>query len=673
LSASLVSLIFSYSFIGSVSGQCDSDPNFLCGFNGNNSSVATFPWTSSSTIPYYYPAGPTSGALSSVYNPFFDPGCSSNTNILKFCGVPNPDFQSFDGWEFLHAHLGTPLKGVKHPSFTLYNKHTGILRVFTNLTTATVGQVALIKVGNLGTKKTSLLSAYEDGESHALDQFHRNQLTSPAVNNRNVQDAYRWVYADFKTVYDPCTCTFDTDLLFSVIIVDESSIDAQLSLLFNLNLEATLKGESKVAMGTGKDVVSSILGYGVDGTKYIKDLLGKGDEGSTIKAVTKVLPQIGAGLSIAKMIYSIANPAAPTTTVTKFDGQIRGTIKGAANGTFTGTISNVQYEQDWTIRTPGSSSLPFLAGQRTYYNEPLGVFHVLKAPAVKRKKLDWVSFIEEPETYYAYDREVREQLSCPSRIEYLQNPAAVVCLENLEASYFIKYADGQTEESESFPLSCFRDFHYTCKRGSTNNFKWRNGYVTHSYEDIVIQNIYVKLSGQIVPQNGSSISVRFAELYRVNSSYLPTIDISTNDDFASVTPSSSCGFAFYGSDYSVLAGICNGNAYKQSSGQFLAKKQEEEAKAAEDKAKGDLNVNISPNPVQNALLISYNLPKEESKVSIQVLNINGQVVATILPPTVQAIGEQTLTYNTSELVNGVYMIRVVADESSKVTKMVVAH
>lgn len=73
------------------------------------------------------------------------------------------------------------------------------------------------------------------------------------------------------------------------------------------------------------------------------------------------------------------------------------------------------------------------------------------------------------------------------------------------------------------------------------------------------------------------------------------------------------------------------------------------------------------------MIIRYNLPKEENKVSIQVLNINGQIVATILPTTVQIIGEQTVTYNAVELTNGVYMIRIVSDEANKVTKMVVAH
>jgi Secretion system C-terminal sorting domain len=641
----------------------------LCGLNGNNSSVATFPWTSSSTIPYYYSASATSGALSAVHNPFFDPGCGSNTNILKFCGVPNPDFGPSDGWEFLHAHLGTSSVGVKHPSFTLYNRHTGILRVFTNLTTATPGQVALIKVGNLGTKKTSLLSAYEAGESHALDQFGSVQLQTPAVPNRNVQSGYRWVYADFKTVYDPCTCTLNSDLQFDVIIVNQSSLDAQINLVFNLNQEATLIGESKVAMGTGKDLVSTVLGTGADGAKYVKDLLGKGDEGSTIEALTKVLPQIGAALSIVKMIYSIANPAAPTTTVTKFDGKIRGTIKGAANGFLTGTLTNEQYVETWTIRTPGSSSTPFLPSQATHYNEVLGVFHLLKAPVVTRTKLQF-EYMDDtnPEMQiFTLEKREREQFSCTAPLEYILNPAAYVCLDDLEASYFIEYTDGKTEESESMRWSCFQQFVYKSKRG-INEYYWCA--TPLEYNNAYIKNVYVKLSGQLTPFSGNGTKVTFAELYHINGSTQPPIYLET-PNFSYGIPSS-CNNYYGPPDASAMSNLCYGTTYKQASGQFLAKKQEEEAKAAA-KAKGDLNVNISPNPVQNALLISYNLPKEESKVAVQVLNINGQVVATILPQTVQKIGEQTLTYNATELTNGVYMIRILADENSKVIKMVVAH
>ena len=667
-------MILSCGSINSISAQsfCDPDINVVCGFKGNNNGVTFLPWGSNSQSITYYRQGAngTSGVASTVSNPFFDPGCGNNTNILKFCGVPNPDFSASDGWEFLHAHLGTTSFGVKHPSFTLYNRHTGILRVFTNLTTATAGQVALIKVSRLDNKATSLLSAYEQGESHALDQFHRNQLSAPAVTNRNVLNEYRWVYADFKTVYDPCTCTFDSKLHFEVIIVNSSSIDAQLGLIFNLNLEASLAGESKVTMNTGKDVSTTFLGNAVDATKYVKDLIGTGAEVGGMAALSKALPQVGAAISIIKLLYSVANPASPTTTVTKFDGQIRGSLKGAANGTLTGTITNQQAVEEWTIQTPGSTNLPFSPSQATYYNEPLGVFHVLKAPLVTRTKLKYENLDDvNPEMQiFTLEKREREQFSCTTQIEYALNPAAYACLGDLEASYFIEYTDGKTEESESMRWSCFQQFVYKTKRG-INEYYWCA--TPLEYNNAYIKNVYVKLSGQIIPFSGNGLEVTFAELYHINGSIQPSVSLET-PDFSYAIPSS-CNNLYGPADAGVMANLCNGSTYKSASGQFLAKKQEDEAKALADKEKGHLSINISPNPVQNALIIRYNLPKEDNKVSIQVLNINGQIVATILPPTVQKIGEQTITYNTSDLANGVYMIRVVADESSKVTKMVVAH
>ena len=238
---------------------------------------------------------------------------------------------------------------------------------------------------------------------------------------------------------------------------------------------------------------------------------------------------------------------------------------------------------------------------------------------MQRKKLKWESFPEEPE--YIYEKRVREQFNCSARIEYVENPSAFVCLDELEASYFIKYSDGTTEESESFALSCFKDYRYTCKRGYSFR-RFQNG----TNENITVQNVYVKISGLITPLSGNGTTVRFAELYRISESFLPEISVLIRENLLSVEPMS-CNYSIIEPDYSLIASICG----------------------------------------------RYNLPKEDNKVSIQVLNINGQIVATILPPTVQKIGEQTMTYNTSDLANGVYMVRVVADESSKVTKMGVAH
>jgi hypothetical protein len=673
-------LILSFNFVNSVSAQiCEADD--LCGMKANNNNVTTFTWTSGSQsspskIQYYYSATATSGVLSEVYNPFFDPGCGSNTNIIKFCGEPNPDFLWNDGWEFVHSHLGTPQKGVKHPTFTLYNRHTGILRVFANLTTATLGQVALIRMEHIGSTKTSLLSAYERGASHALNQFGSAQLTYPAINNRNVQDAYRWVYADFKMVYDPCTCLFNSSLLFSVIIVNESSIDAQLNLIFNLNLEATLKAESKVSMGTGKDAVATFVGYSNEGLGFLKSVLGTPANISNpdLAAIATAIPEVAATLSIMKFLWSTFVPASPSTTITKFDAAIRGTIKGSGSGTFTGIISNQQNVEDWTIRTPGSQNTPYLPAQATYYNNQLGVFNLLEAPIVKRRDIYHDSTLyfnyDPPFTDWSTQTIIRPRFECTGFIRYMLNPAAGDCISEVKASYFIEYMDGKTEESISLPLNCFRDFKFVPQKGRVNV-----NYPGYSYisENNPIKNVYIKVSGRLDASNGSGVGVVFAELYNVTVTSPPyDIFVGNSAEVSSTFPDIGCGGFYEPAEYPMIANVCIGSAYRQASGQSLVKKGEEE-KATIDKAKEDFSVSISPNPVQNEVVIRYNLPKEENKVSIQILNINGQVVATILPPTLQTIGEQTLAYNASELANGVYMIRILSDEGNKITKMVVTH
>lgn len=75
-----------------------------------------------------------------------------------------------------------------------------------------------------------------------------------------------------------------------------------------------------------------------------------------------------------------------------------------------------------------------------------------------------------------------------------------------------------------------------------------------------------------------------------------------------------------------------------------------------------------PNPFNPSTSIEYNLPKA-SKVKLNVYNVLGQEVATLVNGTVTA-GRHSVTFDASRLASGVYLYRIVADNYVSTMKMI---
>ena len=74
-----------------------------------------------------------------------------------------------------------------------------------------------------------------------------------------------------------------------------------------------------------------------------------------------------------------------------------------------------------------------------------------------------------------------------------------------------------------------------------------------------------------------------------------------------------------------------------------------------------------PNPFNPATQIEFALPRE-SRVTLEVFNLLGQRVATLVDE-VRAVGYHTVSFNASSLPSGLYLYRMVADQTSFIRKM----
>jgi uncharacterized delta-60 repeat protein len=83
------------------------------------------------------------------------------------------------------------------------------------------------------------------------------------------------------------------------------------------------------------------------------------------------------------------------------------------------------------------------------------------------------------------------------------------------------------------------------------------------------------------------------------------------------------------------------------------------------------SLKIFPNPVQNDFVLSYTLEKSQNTISINLVNIEGKIVANLLRNATRNSGEQSENIRLEEnITNGVYFLEIKADEHTSRVKIV---
>ncbi len=85
-------------------------------------------------------------------------------------------------------------------------------------------------------------------------------------------------------------------------------------------------------------------------------------------------------------------------------------------------------------------------------------------------------------------------------------------------------------------------------------------------------------------------------------------------------------------------------------------------------AQNSTSLATRPNPAQDKLQILYGL-REPLTVTLELLNMTGQVVQTIITNQTQAAGQYTLTSDLSVLGNGVYLLRLKTNKELLTTRV----
>ena len=126
-------------------------------------------------------------------------------------------------------------------------------------------------------------------------------------------------------------------------------------------------------------------------------------------------------------------------------------------------------------------------------------------------------------------------------------------------------------------------------------------------------------------------------------------------------PNSATIYCLSVSGGNIFAGINGEGVWKRSLSDILGINQLQGNKS-------DVSINVSPNPVSQSSVISYQL-SAKSYATLSIYDLTGRKVTTLVYE-VKEKGQYSLKYNADELKNGLYFVKLSTDIGTKVAKFV---
>lgn len=434
------------------------------------SKTNSFQWAPSASQPNYQINRVTNTRRNYVAAPYYQTS-NVTTEISQLQG--SPDIAS-SGWELVKKDDGytegpNPIPnnvGVDNPYVIIYNKYTGVLRVFWSVgTTAPPANFCSIEMSfinnNVNTKRKSGLLNHISGIGVALEDtpMGSNNTLFALKNFPTTPDA--WFMSDFPMDYDPCSCIQQTTVHLAVNLI--SKADVKLSSISTGTLASINNGAGTLEASSGRTVFGGIVNgantlingatssynsaydfgnhLSTDANPNYKPDINKFAVALTktdfAKGLLKDLPYIGTALNLLSFFIGGGSDGGPQAVSVQpmainFTTQTSGSITTTFQ--YTGT----------TFATPGSAFRPNSPDSYASYNEVLGVMNMLQKPNFKIVN----SGYDNAYPYSVYDQYGYQSYVGPggyishtlllNDLSYVLNPASGLHVKEMKAALSIK-------------------------------------------------------------------------------------------------------------------------------------------------------------------------------------------------------------------------------------------
>ncbi|MFM2267473.1 MAG: hypothetical protein RL757_914 [Bacteroidota bacterium] len=431
------------------------------------------------------------------------------------------DIYPEDGWELLLKNFGTPTIGtqigvsVDNPFFVLYNKINGKMRVFYAIVGKKTGSSMVLRIAFDDESRTRrAVFAHVQPIAQTLQEFGRSnqyQILNQYAQG-STETSYYWLVGDIITSYDPCTCNFSdggsAQVTVTPVLVKVSSIIAEIEgtltqrVASNGQVQGSTDGqlsfkeigdigEKAVAKGQKsynefekhrKSLVDFISKRDTEFVKRLTEWTAREKEAlftkdavadqlglkpvneygrlfNGLKTIAPAIPYVGAAWGLIEFWMSGGankpSPAPPTPPVVTDVG-----LK------LVGQISERIDQTPFSFNLPGSTPTSN-TGLSPLYNRTLGVFNILKPPAMEyfELKVNDVSVTnrssssptnacidnldEFGEGYFMASNQAPRQFRLKEDVKYLVNPMANLEVDMIDACFVVEYANTEKLFMES--------------------------------------------------------------------------------------------------------------------------------------------------------------------------------------------------------------------------------
>jgi hypothetical protein len=451
---------------------------------------------------------------------------SNSSNIPKeICD----DFLKSSGWELLYNDF--PL-GQTDPKFMLYNKFTGIVKVYMYITSTTYqGNTFTWGLGSNTINCQTSIFNFTKNRPEPITRKYINpsvyvaNYSSDPIARPNGINAGHWYSAQFEMMYDP-----------NITSLSHSNIDLRLQCFSSkqeyIKLQGNIAGvitgtfsipNSGGSSGVFSDAISSFSVNKVgkinmptldESKKYLTGYIAQQTDSYLKSKLTQGLSALASSLTTTNPILTVLTGglfSTKSSSLGKIDCSLNATIKQAG-------IIEANYSGPGAIfKFPGTSNSN-LGGLLPNYDKPLGVFCITKTPIVKR--------VQTSSPYY-YDYETGEYLmSCSnaydidfSSFEVKINPEVIASCSDVKISKNIVFSPcGWTASSISGgELVDSSNGYHTYLSGD-------DGHIEESfeYQDNALSGVAVRIAVFMTPKGQSDPIIVVKEFHDIayNDTYI---------------------------------------------------------------------------------------------------------------------------------------------------------
>lgn len=600
-----------------------------------------------------------------------------------------------DGWELIKRNLGyldsgAPAANLVNPYVVLYNKHSGMLRVFVatgmRVQDYQFVEIKLLFNTNGAQKKAGTLNRLE-GIGVPLDRTvpGPNSGEFAAVTRFLNQDT-KWFMADFPMEYDPCACQFDSKLKIEVNLISQANIqitgvttgtlltnnastgatstssdfDGAINLFKKVNGVLSASQKTYNTIGSySTNVRNSLTALGARSsvqdandkktafTQFANSLASN----SFLKGGLNAVPYIGAAVSIMDSFFGGGKDGG-SQAVSLQPMSIEMTTK------MTGTLSATALYEAITFNNPGTRIIT-IPEEYPYYNEALGVLSVLRTPVVEVKSTGYQDADGRNRRLYQY--------RVPNPIQYVINPASGLEVQDFQVALL--------QGGRNYPAilpGAATAWYYEGMSGTTHvmrtDYRDANCLSNDILElDVSGDNLQDPATSEFRPTITNSPNVLYPtylkfmlNLRRLNATTtsqnvllvlkFPVImqEVTVFDELISRP----CGILPQ-VDVANIQSFCTSATYTSAVSLRSSSAAQGAGASAVAAIAAVAAIQVYPNPANDAATINFSMATT-GQVSAYLTDVVGRRALTIMRNEFVAVGEQRKTFSTTALVPGLY-------------------